>query len=136
MAELDEFAEQLMRVVRDRAVVACDRLLSGQMVGPQGERWKRVAAGNAREVLVALLPDVVDQVLFELLNAVDNGEFPLAWRDSLGALRPMGDLGSGELAGWLMGSPGWRDRFSSQRFNGDNAGLRLDIDWGEPDQPS
>lgn len=133
MTDLDAFAECLVRVVRDRAVVACDRLCSDGVLGPQGERWRGAVAGSDAEMLRGLLPDVVDQVLFELLYAVDAGELPLAWQDSQGEFRLLRDLGQGEMAGWLAGSPGWRGRFSSERFNDYNAGLRLNVDWGEPD---
>ena len=129
MSELDEFASQLMRAVRDRAVSACDALIAGGIAGPQGDNWRRLGE-SAGEVLQALVPDVIDQVLFELLAAVDSGELPIAWRDPTGVLRDLEDLGGAEMAGWLMmGAGGWRDRHSSQRFNDYSAGLRLDFDW-------
>ena len=128
MSELDEFAHQLMRLVRDRAIVACDALVSGSIAGPQGDRWRRLSAPVGEE-LHALIPDVVDQVLFELLAAADSGELPLAWHGSSGAPKSFEDLGNSEMAGWMMGTDGWRDRHSEQRFNDYNAGLRLDIDW-------
>lgn len=129
MSELDEFAFQLMGAVRDRAIVACDALIAGRIAGPQGDSWRRLG-GSASKALQALVPDVVDQVLFEFLAAVDSGELPMSWSDRSGTLRNLERLGSSEMAGWLMmGVGGWRDRHSSQRFNDYNAGLRLDIDW-------
>lgn len=126
---MDEFARQLMGVVRDRAIVACDALIAGAVAGPQGETWRRQDEA-AREALLALVPDVIDQVLFEFLAAADSGELPMGWRDSAGALHDLDDLGSSEMAGWLMmGAGGWRDRHSAERFNDYNAGLRLDTDW-------
>jgi hypothetical protein len=43
-AELERFAEILMTVVRDQAIVSCDRLTEGLIQGPSGERWRRVMA--------------------------------------------------------------------------------------------
>jgi hypothetical protein len=133
MSELDEFARQLMQVVRDRAVVACDALIAAAIAGPQGDNWRRVGQ-PASEALQALMPDVVDQVLFELLSAIDSGKLPMSWRDSSGAQQDVEDLGSSETAGWLMmGAGGWRDRYSMQRFNDYTAALCLDIDSNSQD---
>ena len=130
--ELQRFGKLLMRLVRDRAIAACDRLASGEMVGPDGERWRTVlSTTDAREAVMNLIPDVVDQTLFELLNAVDNGEFPLAWRQSDGSLVGLDHLGLGEMAGWLMGSPGWRHQYSSQRFFDPLQHIRLDLEGND-----
>jgi hypothetical protein len=75
-----------------------------------------------------LIPEVVDQVLFELLDAGDNDELALAWRRSDGSWASLEELGSGDLARWFMGSGGWRARFSSQRFSDPFSDLRLDLD--------
>jgi hypothetical protein len=58
----------------------------------------------------------VDQVLFELLEASDNDELPLAWRLEDGSFVSLTDFGSAEMAGWLVGSRGWRSAFSTQRY--------------------
>lgn len=127
--DLASFAEAVMEKVRDRAIVACDRLASGAMVGPDGIRWSQCAASaDARNAIHELIPDVVDQVLFELLNAADNLELPLGWSRPDGSFVGLSDLGSGEMAGWLMGSPGWRHKYSRQRFFDPLSGLRLDLD--------
>lgn len=131
--ELQRFAESLMTLVRDRAIEACDQLASGDMVGPDGDRWNtQLVAADTRDAVVALIPDVVDQTLFELLNSIDNAELPLGWRKSDGSFISLTDLGSEETAGWLMGSPGWRHQYSSQRFFDPLADLQLGVD---PDAP-
>jgi hypothetical protein len=128
-AEVDRFAEALMRRVRDRAIAECDRLAAGEGAGPSGERWGALVSDeSARRVLEELIPDIVDQVLFELLSAGDNDELGLGWRRSDGSLVSLEELGSGELAGWLMGSGGWQAQFSSQRFFDPFGDLRLDLD--------
>jgi hypothetical protein len=67
-------------------------------------------------VLSAIIPDVVDQVLFHLLDAIDNGQLPVGWPQVDGSLVPLDQLGRAEMAGWLMmGKGGWVDRFSQER---------------------
>jgi hypothetical protein len=128
--ELDRFADQLMRRVRDPAVARCDRLAKGEVRGPAGEYWRRnVSSGSIHE----LIPEIVDSVLFELLDAADNGELNLAWRNADGSCVALHDLGSQEMAGWLVGSGGWRERFSQQRFY-DPAG-DLELDLGDDSEP-
>ena len=115
-SELDRFAATLMRRVRDRAVHECDRLASGTAVGPSAEYWRDLLDDRARRIVTMLVPSIVDQVLFELLDAIDNGDLDLAWRQADGSFVPLGDLGLGEMAGWLVGSQdSWRLRFSAER---------------------
>ena len=74
-----------------------------------------------------MIPSIVDDVLFELLSAIDNDDLPLAWRREDGSFVPLEELGQGEMAGWLLGSgDSWRARFSSERFHDPLAGLELD----------
>jgi hypothetical protein len=122
-------AELLMRLVRDRAIEACDRLASGQMAGPHGNRWREfVASDDTRKAFEALIPDVVDATLFELLNSVDNEALPLAWRRRDGSFVALSELGLGELAGSLMGSGGWRQQYSKQRAFDPFSELRLELE--------
>jgi hypothetical protein len=125
--ELNRFAKALMRLVRDPAIEGADQLISGRMEGPDGERWRHfVTSDDVRRALIALIPEVVDQTLFEFLNAVDNDELPIEWRTD-GSPISLRDLGLGEMAGWLMASPGWRHKYSSQRFFDPFADLKLDL---------
>jgi hypothetical protein len=116
--ELRRFAESLIQLVRDRSVAECDRLATGTVAGPTGDRWRDLVAGDAARTAVAgVLPDIVDQVLFALLDAVDNGALPLGWQRADGTLVPLEDIGKGELAGWLVGPDGWRSWYSAARFH-------------------
>ncbi len=125
-SELDRFATVLMRRVRDRAIHECDRLASGTLVGPSAEYWRRLLQSDAHRAVEELIPNIVDQVLFELLSAVDNDELVLAWRREDGSFVSLEELGLGEMAGWLMGSEdSWRARLSAERFHDPLAGLRL-----------
>lgn len=125
--DLLRFAKSLMRQVRDRAIDACDRFAAGDAAGPMAEQWRSALhSSDTRSALTALVPDIVDQVLFELLDRIDNNRLPLAWGRGNGEWVPLSDLGLGEMAGWLMGSEGaWRQSFSERRFNDYLANLRL-----------
>lgn len=134
--ELDRFAQRLMQLVRDRAIAACDRLASGAMAGPDGERWRELTRDeHARRALGELIPDIVDRTLFELLDAVDNDRLPLGWQTEGGSLVGLEELGSGEMGGWLMASDGWRAHYSAQRFFDPLGNLRLDLGDGDADGP-
>lgn len=102
-----------MTVVRDQAIVSCDRLTEGLIQGPSGERWRRVMAEeSAEDALRTLLPEIVDQTLFQLLDAIDNDRIPLLWRGEDGTQAPLRDVGQWEMAGWLMGGD-WPTRYSA-----------------------
>jgi hypothetical protein len=134
--DLQQFAQALIRQVRDRAIDACDHLASGTSSSRRAVQWQSVLqTSDSRAALTALIPDIVDQVLFELLDRADNDLLPLAWRRNSGDYVPLSDLGHGEMAGWLMmGEGGWLQSFSEKRFNDYIAGLRLqeNDDSGEP----
>ena len=123
--ELRQFAERFVQLVIDRAIAACDRLAAGEVRGALGERWHNVMAdADAHHALIALIPDIVDQALFEFLNAVDNGELPLAWRRADRSFVALEELGKGEMGGWLMmGAGGWLEQCSTQRYFDPHAGM-------------
>jgi hypothetical protein len=123
--ERDRFAEQLVRLVRDEAINTCDRYAAGTMQGPQAKRWEaRVAQGDVRAALAEAIPDIVDEVLFRLLDAVDNERLALGWLTEDGRCVPLEEVVQGESAGWYAGGEdGWLPRFSQQRFIDDAADL-------------
>lgn len=128
-AELQRFAEVLIRRVRDRAIAECDRLVSGGMAGPDGERWRNlIVSQEAAQAVREVIPEVVDETLFCLLDAIDSGRLPLGWRVSGDSFVGLDDLGLGDMAGCLMGSPGWRHEFSSQRCHDPFSNLRLKLE--------
>jgi hypothetical protein len=131
--ELREFAERLIRLVRDRAIKECDQFAAGEIRGTRGERWRGIVVdASAHHALSALILDIVDQVLFEFLNAVDNDELPLGWRRTDGSFVALEEMGQGEMAGWLMGGEGgWLDDFSTQRFSNPPTGVTLKEDWDD-----
>jgi hypothetical protein len=110
-AELDRFAAWLMENVRDEAIDASDRYVDGRMAVPGP--W---AAFAGDERLKAIIPQIVDGVLFRLVHYAENGS-DLGWRRQDGTWVSFDDLGGGEMGGWLAtdDEDGWRARFSRQR---------------------
>lgn len=114
------FAQLLVRLVRDTSIRVSDRDLAADAPSPVALRWRLVAGGNSDLALAReMIPDIVDETIFELLHAIDSGELPLAIRDADGNWVARSDVGRSELAGWFMGPDGWRQRFSNERFADD-----------------
>jgi hypothetical protein len=114
-AERERFARLLMGLVRDQAIGECDRLAQGSVRGPSGTRWQEVIAqGSPLHALAELIPEVVDQTLFQLLDAIDNGALPRSWQGEDGSVEPLREVGRCEMAGWLAGGD-WPREYSEQR---------------------
>jgi hypothetical protein len=117
-AELHRFAELLMRVVRDQSIRDLDAL-AARWMGPPDKRWRGLLSGqNTRATVQELIPDMVDQVLFRLLHALDHRDLPLGWQREDGSYVNLSDLGKSEMVGWLVTTEpdSWRARYSSQRW--------------------
>lgn len=116
--KIEEFADLLIKLVRDEAIDASERLADGRTKGRRAERWREVIdRSSARDAVEALIPDIVDHALFYLLDAVDNDSLHLAWHRDDGSWVGLSELGRGEMAGWLMmGKGGWIDRFSTKPY--------------------
>ena len=114
-----QFADRVMQSVRDAAISDCDRLTDGRTKGPMGDRWRQALTDlTAKEAVSLLIPDIVDQVLFHLMDAIDNDHLPLSWQSQHQTSVSLALAGHGEMAGWVaMGKGGWIERFSKQRFN-------------------
>lgn len=125
-ARIEEFATTLVEQVRDATIRSCDRKLRNDARGPVAKRWKELARENANIESVAnvLIPDIVDETVFQLLRAVDQGLLKLSFTASNAERTELGVDGLGELAGWYMGIPGWRSAYSTERFVDDFSNLR------------
>jgi hypothetical protein len=125
--EIEEFAKRLVEFVRDASIRSNDVGLRPTAVGPVAVRWKRAAAENApTEFARVIIPDVVDDTVFYLLHAIDEGALPLTFTAPNGTAVDLTKGGRSELAGWYMGSGGWRAMYSKERFIDDFADLRGD----------
>lgn len=76
------------------------------------------------EVARVVIPDIVDETLFQLLRALDEGLLKLSFNSSNGEAVGLTEDGMDELAGWYMGVPGWRSTYSKERFVDDFSDLR------------
>jgi hypothetical protein len=119
--EILEFAKILVHQVRDAAVTSCDVTLAAHGKGPVAARWR--AIGAPLDKLNAIVPDVVDSAVFQLLRAIDQGELRLKFVGQNGHEVDLTEEGMGELAGWYMGSGGWRAMFSQEPYVDDFADL-------------
>ena len=121
IAEIEEFAEVLVRRVRDASVQSCDALLEPQANSPVAQRLRQL--GATASDLKVVIPDVVDETVFSLLQAIDQGTLRLKFLSGSGREIDLTEEGLGELSGWYMGSGGWRAMFSKERFVDDFADL-------------
>jgi hypothetical protein len=115
--ELEEFAELLMRHVRDYAIQMADINARPDARGPTARRWRAADVRGAETII----PDVVDNAIFALLHAIDEGDLRLEFISKDGARINLEEDGMAELAGEFIGSDGWRARYSRERFVDDLA---------------
>lgn len=124
--EVEEFAKLLMHHVRDEAIAACDLTRNPNCNSVDARRWRqKMHSGQADELLAEIIPDCVDDALFYLLHAVDEGLLRISFRTSSGKMVDLVEAGESEMAGWCVcgGTEDWRARFSKERFNDDLADL-------------
>lgn len=119
--EIEEFASILVRKVRDAAVRNCDGRLQPNASSPVATRWRQVA--NTPDAQRSVIPDAVDEAIFSLLHAIDDGLIRMKFVSSSGREVDLTQEGLGELAGWYMGSGGWRALYAEERFVDDFADL-------------
>jgi hypothetical protein len=121
--EIEEFAKALIEKVRDTTIASNDRTLTEEHV--IAKRWKQAAANGSAEAFArVIVPDVVDSAMFHLLHAIDDGLLKLSFTDSNGKTVDLSSEGLGELAGWYMGSDGWRAKYAKERFVDDFSDLK------------
>ena len=124
--EIEEFANLLMEHVRDRAISACDVSRRPDSNGPRAIRWREKKKASEIDTLIAdMIPDCIDEALFYLLYAVDEGLLQLSFKSSSGKMVDLVEAGESEMAGWYAGGgpDGWRAIFSKERINDDLADL-------------
>jgi hypothetical protein len=116
--EILEFAKTLVQHVRDAAIQSCDTTVRGKAGHLITQRWRKAAAshGDLDSIAEVLIPDIVDDTLFHLLRAIDQELLRLSFTASDGKTVDLPEDGYGELAGWYVGSEGWREMYSKKRF--------------------
>jgi len=124
--EINEFAKTLVQQVRDAAIQSSDRVLRPDVKHIIAKRWRQAATGGHAQldpVATVLIPDIVDDTIFHLLHAIDQGMLKISFTASNGKVINLPEDGLSELAGWYMGGGGWRAMYSSERFVDDCADL-------------
>jgi hypothetical protein len=115
--EIQEFAKLLVQSVRDAAVKESDLALRPDTTFPVAKRWRALARAATPEAFAkVIIADVVDETIFCLLRAIDDGSLKLKFTASNGKAVDLESEGLSELAGWFMGSGGWREQFAKERF--------------------
>jgi hypothetical protein len=111
---IEEFGKLLVQQVRDQAIRACDQEVSATSRSPVAVRWREAMGDRVDpEVLRTVIPDCVDETVFWLLQAIDQGVLRLSYTDAAGNQVDLAEAGLGELAGWYSGS--WRFTHSEER---------------------
>jgi hypothetical protein len=122
--EIEEFAKVLVEQVRDAAIKSCDNALHTNAAYPIARRWNQASRdGNLTPFANVMVPDTVDETVFHLLQAIDQGLLKLSFTTANGNKVDLDVAGLGELAGWYMGSGGWRGLYSKERFVDDFSDL-------------
>ncbi|WP_445369946.1 hypothetical protein ACH5Y9_25515 (plasmid) [Methylomonas sp. BW4-1] len=122
--EIQEFAKVLIEQVRDSAVRSCDDQMLPNMNTPIAKRWRAMLNnGDIEGLQKMMISDCVDETLFYLLQALDQGVFNISFNASNGKRIDLSEEGLGELSGWYMGSGGWRSQYSQVRFTDDFSDL-------------
>jgi hypothetical protein len=125
--EIEEFAKTLVQLVRDAAIQGSDMTLRPTVRARVADRWRAAARDeDATGFARVVIPDVVGEAIFYLLHALDNGDLRMTFTSTNGRIVDLTDEGLGEMAGWYMGSGGWREMYSKERFTDDFSDLRND----------
>lgn len=116
--DIEEFAKAIVTLVRDAAIQACDARLNPNARSVSARRWQEAATKSGHEAITELIPDIVDNTLFQLMAAIDGGDIELTFKTSNGKTVDLTEAGMQEMAGeYAATEEGWRQRYSAQRIN-------------------
>jgi hypothetical protein len=83
--EIEEFAKMLVKQVRDSAVRSGDQQLRPNAENVVANRWRAAGHdGSLHSIAKVLVPDIVDDAVFYLLQAIDQGLLRLSFTASNG----------------------------------------------------
>ena len=119
---IEEFAQLLIRHVRDEAILSADMSLDPECNSVSAKRWRQSMKRGTVSFAKEIIPDVVDDTVFALLHAIDEGLLHLSFRSEFGRLVDLSEAGESEMGGWYLGG-GWRAKYSRERTNDDFADL-------------
>ena len=117
--EIIQFAKLIVQNVRDTTIKGCDGQLStDNLNSPIAKRWQDAKnKGNIDDFEEMIISDCVDDTIFCLLQAIDQGILNLSFNADNGESVNLSKSGLGELSGWYMGE--WRSKYSKERCSND-----------------
>jgi hypothetical protein len=117
-ARLEEFGKILVEWVRDNAIRSSDRRFGSDGATVVAKRWREASRNGATEEFVkVLIPDVVDDTIFYILQAIDQGVLKLSFRGPGGRVVNLANEGLGKLARTYMTD--WRVMYTKERYADD-----------------
>ena len=127
---IEKFGEQIVHHVRDSAMPQCDAVPTLDRTGVGMDRLRAAAAAAGGQVPVEIIiPECVDITLYEVLYAMDDPDLlHLFYTMKSGEIVDWSVVGGGEPVGWYIGTDGWRNWYSKERFIDDFADIPSD--WG------
>lgn len=111
---LENFAVDMVEI-RDTTIDSVVFMTEPSYKGPRRERWRNALEGADVDEIRRVLVDVVDETIFHVLDAIDNGQLKLYVVDgnTPGTFRRLADLASEPLAWSFVGDDdGWRSTLS------------------------
>jgi len=112
-AEIETFAEFIVANLRDPAIRNCSDTINRK--GVQADRWREAFKDSSTGQLIdVIVPDVVDQVMFELLLLIDSQVIDLKWSldDDKDPYRGTESEQEGTAAGSYLDE--WRELYSNE----------------------
>lgn len=130
--EIEQFVKLPVREVRDRSIQSNDLRLRPDVTSPIAQRWRESGrTGQLEPIAKAVIPDVVDNTIFYVLYAIDEGLIQLSFTDSNGQTVNLTKEGHCELAGWFAGE--CCKKYTKERFIDDYT--HLDNFFGQSERP-
>lgn len=115
---LDEFAQLVMKRVRDESVWRADAIISGRLKGEKAELIREKMGSLTTDTLKSmsvLIPEIIDSTLFYLFNMLDDEDDLKLYFTSRNGITIVLNEASDGLAGELFNKDGWINRFSTER---------------------
>lgn len=121
---IEEFGKLLVEKVRDVVIQGCDRELGPEAQSVVAKRWREVMRHATPESFAKeIIPDIVDDTISGLLDAIDQELLQLSFTSSAGESVNLVSVArrEGELTGYYGTgiSSGWVAQYSKERFSRD-----------------
>lgn len=114
---IDEFAEKLVKCVRDHSIESFDAVRVENKNSPTTRAFLANCGDNLENVIDNIVPLVVDSTIFHFLSSVDNGDINIMYKSDAGEMINLGISGMAELGGHYLDDDkdGWKAKFSQLR---------------------